>query len=111
MVTKYGMSDRLGTVVFDSGSDEIFIGRSMAQAKPYSEEVAGEIDQEVRAIIDAAYARCQDILTARRAQLEQVAQYLLEHETMEAADFQAAFGEEPDGQGPEALPENRPAET
>ena len=76
-----------------------------------AEEVAGEIDQEVRAIIDAAYARCQDILTARRAQLEQVAQYLLEHETMEAADFQAAFGEEPDGQGPEALPENRPAET
>ena len=111
MVTKYGMSDRLGTVVFDSGSDEIFIGRSMAQAKPYSEEVAGEIDQEVRAIIDAAYARCQDILTARRAQLEQVAQYLLEHETMEAADFQAVFGEEPDGQGSEALPENRPSET
>jgi cell division protease FtsH len=95
MVTKYGMSDRLGAVSFDSGSDEIFLGRSMAQAKPYSEAVAGEIDQEVRSIIDAAYARCVDILTEKRAQLEQVAEYLLEHETMDAAAFAAVFAEEP----------------
>ena len=59
MVTAYGMSERLGSVSFDSGSDEVFIGRSMAQAKTYSEEVAAQIDQEVKAIIDAAYRRCQ----------------------------------------------------
>ena len=100
MVTKYGMSEKLGPVVFDSGSDEIFIGRSMAQARPYSEEVAGEIDREVRRIIDGAAQRCRDILTARRAELEQVAQYLLEHETMESADFEAVFA----GGAPEGLP-------
>ena len=100
MVTKYGMSDRLGAVVFDSGSDEVFIGRTMAQARPYSEEVAGEIDREVRRIIDGAAQRCRDILTARRAELEQVAQYLLEHETMESADFEAVFA----GGAPEGLP-------
>ncbi len=91
MVTKYGMSDKLGTVVFDTGSDEIFIGRSMAQARPYSEEVAGQIDREVRAIIDAAHTRCLEILTEKRAQLEQIAAYLLEHETMDAAAFEAVF--------------------
>ncbi len=95
MVTKYGMSDKLGTVVFDSGSDEIFIGRSMAQAKPYSEEVAGEIDREVRAIIDAAYEKCVGILKEKRRQLEQVAQYLLENETMDAAAFAAVFDQPP----------------
>ncbi len=91
MVTRYGMSDRLGTVVFDSGHDEVFLGRSMAQAKPYSEEVAGEIDREVKAIIDRAYQRCEEILTARRAELEQVARYLLEHEVMSGEEFEEVF--------------------
>ena len=91
MVTKYGMSEKLGTVVFDSGSDEIFIGRSMAQAKTYSEEVAAQIDAEVKDIIGQAYRRCETILTNRRAELEAVAQYLLEHETMDAAEFEKVF--------------------
>jgi len=91
MVTKYGMSDKLGTVVFDSGSDEVFIGRSMAQAKSYSEEVAALIDAEVKDIIDRAYRRCEEILTARRAELDTVAQWLLEHETMSAGEFEAIF--------------------
>ena len=91
MVTKYGMSEKLGTVVFDSGSDEVFIGRSMAQAKTYSEEVAARIDAEVKEIIDAAYRRCEEILTHRRTELEAVAQYLLEHETMDAAAFEKVF--------------------
>ena len=78
MVTAYGMSERLGSVSFDSGSDEVFIGRSMAQAKTYSEEVAAQIDQEVKAIIDAAYRRCQEVLSAHREQMEAAAAYLLD---------------------------------
>ena len=92
MVMNYGMSDRLGAVSFDSGSDEIFIGRSMAQAKSYSEEVAAQIDAEVKAIIDAGYRRCQEVLEAHREQMEAVAAYLLEHETMSGEDFEAVMG-------------------
>ena len=92
MVTAYGMSERLGSVSFDSGSDEVFIGRSMAQAKTYSEEVAAQIDQEVKAIIDAAYRRCQEVLSAHREQMEAAAAYLLEHETMSGEDFAAVMG-------------------
>ena len=91
MVTAYGMSERLGSVSFDSGSDEVFIGRSMAQAKTYSEEVAAQIDQEVKAIIDAAYRRCQEVLSAHREQMEAAAAYLLEHETMDAAQFRLVY--------------------
>ena len=91
MVTRYGMSDRLGNVVFDSGHDEVFIGRSMAQTKNYSEEVAALIDEEVKALIDRAYARCESILTDRRAELERTAQYLLEYENMDANTFELVF--------------------
>ena len=102
MVMRYGMSEKLGSVVFDSGHDEIFIGRSMAQAKSYSEETADLIDQEVKAIIDKAYERCRAILTEQRAQLELTAEYLLENETMDAAAFEQVFTDpdalrEPDG--------------
>ncbi len=72
MVTKYGMSEKLGTVVFDTGHDEVFIGRSMAQARTYSEEIAGQIDEEIRAIIDDAHARCREILSAQKERLIQV---------------------------------------
>ena len=92
MVTAYGMSDKLGAVSFDSGHDEVFIGRSMAQAKTYSEEVAAQIDSEVKAIIDQGYRRCQEILEAHRAQMDAVASYLLEHETMSGEDFEQAMG-------------------
>ena len=91
MVTRYGMSDKVGNVVFDSGHDEVFIGRSMAQTKNYSEEVAALIDEEVRALIDGAYARCEAILTARRAELDFVADYLLKYEDMDAATFELVF--------------------
>ena len=77
MVTRYGMSDKVGNVVFDSGHDEVFIGRSMAQTKNYSEEVAALIDEEIRALIDGAYDRCVEILSARRKELDFVADYLL----------------------------------
>ena len=91
MVTKYGMSGKLGAIHYGSESDEIFIGRSMAQARSYSEEVAGLIDEEVKAIVDQAYARCEAILTAKRQELELTARYLLKHETMDAETFQRVF--------------------
>ncbi len=92
MVMNYGMSQRLGAVSFDSGHDEVFIGRSMAQAKTYSEEVAAQIDEEVKAIIDEGYRRCQQVLEEHREQMEAVAAYLLEHETMSGEDFEAVMG-------------------
>ena len=85
------MSAKLGAINYDSGSDEIFIGRSMAQARPYSEEVAGAIDREVKAIVDAAYDRCNQILSEFRPQLEVTAQYLLDHETMDGNLFHRVF--------------------
>ena len=91
MVTRYGMSDRVGNVVFDSGHGEVFIGRSMAQTKNYSEEVAALIDEEVKTLIDNAYARCQEILSARRKELDFVADYLLKYENMDAAEFELVF--------------------
>ena len=91
MVTKYGMSGRLGHTAFGAGHDEVFIGRSMAQAKPYSEETAALIDREVKALLDGAYERCRDILRRDRDKLELVAQYLLAHESMDAAQFQLAY--------------------
>ena len=97
MVTKYGMSEKLGHATFNSGHDEVFIGRSMAQAKPYSEQTAALIDQEVKSLLDRAYARCREILERDRDKLELVARFLLEHETMNAAQFQLVYDD------PEAL--------
>ena len=91
MVTKYGMSEKLGTIAYGNESDEVFIGRTMAQARSYSEEVAGLIDEEVKSIVDRAYARCEEILTRCRPQLELTAQYLLAHETMSGAEFAKVF--------------------
>ena len=91
MVTRYGMSGKVGNVVFDSGHDEVFIGRSMAQTKNYSEEVAALIDEEVKALVDGAYARCGEILTHRRRELDIVAEYLLRYENMDAKTFEQVF--------------------
>ena len=91
MVGTYGMSERLGTVAFDTGHDEVFIGKSMAQTRPYSEKTAAAIDEEIRHIIDEAYGRCRSILTEYRRQLVVVAEYLLRHETMTAETFERVF--------------------
>ena len=93
MVASYGMSDKIGTVSFESGHDEVFIGRTMTQGRSYSEAVAAQIDEEVKAMVAKAYARCQEILEANRDKLETVAAYLLEHETMDQEAFLAVFGE------------------
>ena len=91
MVAVYGMSETLGAIAYGSESDEIFLGRSMAQARTYSEEVAAQIDQEVKDIVDRAHARCRDILTQHRHQLDITARYLLDHETMDAQTFDHVF--------------------
>ena len=91
MVTKYGMSGRLGTIAYGNESDEVFIGRTMAQARSYSEEVAGLIDEEVKSIVDQAYATCHRILEEHRKELELTAQYLLAHETMQGEVFAKVF--------------------
>ena len=91
MVGTYGMSDRMGSVAFDAGHDEVFIGRSMAQTRPYSEETAAEMDREIRRILDEAYGRCTEILEKYRPQLTEVAEFLLQHETMTAQEFEQIF--------------------
>ena len=91
MVGTYGMSEKLGNVAFDTGSDEVFIGKSMGHARPSSERTAAEMDTEIRALIDSAYDRCRTILAESKPQLEAVAAYLLEHETMDAETFEHCF--------------------
>ena len=91
MVGTYGMSEKLGNVAFDAGADEVFIGKSMGHTRPYSEQTAAEMDTEIRAIIDSAYDRCLAILAESKSQLEAVAAYLLENETMDAETFESYF--------------------
>ena len=97
MVTKYGMSDRLGTIAYGNESDEIFIGRTMAQARTYSEEVAGQIDQDVKAIVDPAHAPCGAIQPPCPPQQQHTTPYLLDHETMDADTFARVFTQ-PEGE-------------
>ena len=87
MVMVYGMSERLGPISYDSSDQNVFIGRSIAQAKSYSEETAAIIDAEVKKIFDESYARCVAILKEHEAELRMVADYLLVNESMEGADF------------------------
>jgi cell division protease FtsH len=87
MVMKYGMSDALGPVVYDSGSGEVFLGRDYGHTKSYSEKVAAEIDEEVKRIVEEGYARCAAILEENMDILTMTAEFLLEHETMDGETF------------------------
>ena len=91
MVTRYGMSERLGPISYDSSGHSIFIGRDFGQTKSYSEETAGMIDEEVKKIFDEAAQRCEKILTEHADQLRAIAEYLLVHETMEKEVFDHFF--------------------
>ena len=94
MVTKYGMSERLGAITYGSGQEEVFLGRDFAQSKEYSEETAAIIDSETKAIVDNGYNRAKQILSDHSDKLHQVAGILLEKEKIEADEFKAIFGEE-----------------
>ena len=91
MVMRYGMSDRLGPILYDSSDHSIFIGRDFGQTKSYSEETAAIIDEEVKHIFDEASALCEKILTDHRDDLIAIAEYLLVNETMEAEEFAYYF--------------------
>ena len=94
MVSKYAMSDKLGPVSYSSGN-EVFIGRDYEKTKSYSESVAGRIDDEVQAILTKAYETCTDILRTHDAQLEQVAAFLIAHNNMDRAQFEAVMEGKP----------------
>ena len=91
MVMRYGMSERLGPIMFDSSDRSIFIGRDFGTTKSYSEETAGIIDEEVKAIFDRASAECRKILTDHSEHLIAIAEYLLENETISADEFNYYF--------------------
>ena len=94
MVTKYGMSEKMGPMVYGDSDDEVFLGNSITTKKNYSEEVAYEIDQEVRAIVENAYAECKRILNENMDKLHYVAKGLLLYETLDSEQFVQAFNEE-----------------
>ena len=93
MVTKYGMSDAVGSIMFGSGQEEVFLGRDFAQSKNYSEQTAAVIDVETKKIIDKAYNTAVEILTANVDKLHTIAGILLEKEKIDGEEFDSIFGE------------------
>ena len=92
MVTKFGMSEKLGLVNYDNDSDEVFIGRDLAHtSRGYGEQVASTIDQEVKDIIDACYRRAKYIIRKYQGVLEKCAQLLLEKEKITREEFESLF--------------------
>ena len=88
MVTKYGFSSKLGTVVYGSDNDEVFLGKDYGHTRNYSEAVAAQIDEEVKNIIEKSYEDCIAILKANADKIERLAEYLLEHEKINGEDFE-----------------------
>jgi cell division protease FtsH len=93
MVTKYGMSDKVGTITFGSDSEEVFIGRDWGQEKTYSEGTAAVIDSEIKKIIDSAYEQARAILNDHRDKLDAVAAVLIEKEKITGQEFDQIFGD------------------
>ncbi len=91
MVTKYGMSDRIGTIMLGNNQEEVFLGRDFSQGKEYSEETAGIIDEEVKSIVDNAYNTALEILKNNIEKLHAVAGVLLEKEKIDGDEFEAIF--------------------
>jgi len=94
MVTRYGMSEKLGMINYDSDSDEVFIGRDLAKNRPYSEKIAGEIDEEVKRIISECYQKAEAIIKEHMDVLHKSAALLLEKEKITGAEFEALFEED-----------------
>ncbi|OUC08043.1 cell division protein FtsH, partial [Litorilinea aerophila] len=92
MVTRYGMSDAICPLQLQRGDSNPFMGLEIGEQRPYSEEVARRIDQEVRRIVDAAYIRARDILTSNKDKLVLLAETLLEKEVLERKEFLALIG-------------------
>jgi len=91
MITKYGMSEKLGNLIFGNENEEVFIGRDFAQARNYSEEVAAEIDREVKSIIDGCYEKTLKMLNDNISKLHAIANALIEKEKLEGHEFEELF--------------------
>ena len=93
MVSKYGMSDKLGAMVYDSENNEVFIGRDLAHTRAYSEEVAKRIDEEVKKIVDSCHEEAKRIITEHIGVLHACAELLIEKERIGQEEFEALFGQ------------------
>ena len=91
MVTKYGFSEKLGLINYDTDSDEVFIGRDLAHTRPYGEDIATAIDEEVKNIIDDCYAQAKKIISEHMDVLEKSSELLLEKEKVTREEFEALF--------------------
>ena len=94
MVMKYGMSEKLGPIVYDKDHDEVFLGRDLGTTQTYSDEIASEIDEEVKSIVEGQFEHAQKILTEHMNKLHEIAKYLFENEKMDADCFKAAMAAE-----------------
>ena len=88
MVTRYGFSEKLGPIVYGTNDAEVFLGRDYSHGRNYSENIAGEIDAEIRELVETAYESARNILETHRDCLERVAQYLMKNEKMDGAVFE-----------------------
>ena len=95
MVTTYGMSDKLGPIVYGSGHEEVFLGRDFNSTPNYSEKVASEIDSEIRRIIDEAYNKATATITENKEKVDRIANFLILHETMTEEQFEAVMAGDP----------------
>ena len=91
MVTKYGMSEKLGLIHYGDDDEEVFIGRDLAHTRSYGEQVAGDIDQEVKNIVDGCYERAKEIIEEHRGVLDACAELLLQKEKITREEFEALF--------------------
>jgi len=95
MITQYGMSDKLGPIVFGSGHEEVFLGRELNSARNYSEKIASEIDDEVKFVVDEAYQKVEKILKDNQEKVHFIAEFLLKYEVMDGEQFEAAMAGNP----------------
>jgi len=96
MVTEFGMSEKMGPLAFGKRDEMVFLGRDIGEQRNYSDDVARQIDEEVRAIIDKAYARATDVLTTHKDRLIQLAERLVAQETIDHDEFEQMFADLPD---------------
>jgi cell division protease FtsH len=92
MITKFGMSEKLGTLAIGRSKDNPFLGRDYYEERDYSEDVARQIDEEVRNLVDRCYQRATDIITTHRKQLDDIVTALLDRETLDREEFLAVMG-------------------
>ena len=108
MVTKYGMSSTLGPIVYGTSHEEVFLGKDFGSTRDFSEKIAADIDNEVKAIVEKAYKRAEEILNANRAKLDFTAEYLIEHEVIDEEQFDYIMtNDAPTVEAVEAIAENK----